>query len=46
MKVTTGADRSGISSTVNPFDSSVYSEIVPTVRTYLNPGTETGVSAA
>ena len=39
MNVTTGAECSGMSSTVRPFDSSVYSEIAPTVRTYLKPGT-------
>ncbi len=47
MNVTTGAEVSGITSTVRPFDSSVYSEMEPTVRTYLKPGTLAGfVSSA
>jgi hypothetical protein len=48
MKVTTGAECSGISSTDSPFASSVYSEMLPTVFTYLKPGALTAgdVSAA
>ena len=47
MKVTTGAERSGISNTVSPFDWSTYSEMVPTVLTNLKPGTSTtGAGAA